>query len=499
LQFAKRKIPHRDMKWTVLVVDDEAQVQASLQRCLEDDYRVLAVGSGSEALQLLEREPVDLVLCDQRMPEMTGVEFLREIRGQYPEVLRVLITGYTDPDDMIEAINTAAICQYVSKPWHPEQLRLLVKQTLEGRELARRHRYLSRELRFSEEVLQRHNDDMVAMLQGVYQFDKLVFASELMVDVCARAKKAAATSLPLLIQGESGTGKELLARAVHFFSPRSAFPFLSQDCGPLSDDLLYSELFGHARGALAGAVGDHIGLLAQAHGGTVFLDEVSQLSPASQLSLLRFLQSGEVQPLGTEQTRACNVRIIAASNRSLRELVESGSFRRDLYESLRGFEIRVPALRERTEDIAVIAGHAAQKHAQSLNRRIAGISADVIQRLVAYPFPGNVRELENEMRRMVAVASDEEMLSVKHLSPELARSAPEKRKRGDWTFLSDAGTLKDKVQMLESRLVEQALLRNRWNHSRAARELGLSRVGLANKVKRYKLDRKSIAGPNEDR
>jgi two-component system response regulator HupR/HoxA len=487
------------MKWTVLVIDDEAQVQASLKRCLEDDYRVLTVGSGRDALQILDQDPVDLVLCDQRMPEMTGVEFLQEIRGRYPEVLRVLITGYTDPDDMIEAINTAAICQYISKPWHPEQLRLLLKRTLEDRELARRHRYLSRELRFSEEVLQRHNDQMVTMLQGAYHFDNLVFASEVMADVCSRARKAASTDLPVLIEGETGTGKELLARAVHFSGPRCAFPFLVQNCGAPAGDLLYSELFGHARATLNGAIEDRIGLLPRADGGTAFLDEAWQLSPALQLGLLRFLESGEVQPMGGEQSRACDVRIIAASNRPIAELVETGAFRRDLYEILRGFEIQVPPLRERTEDIPVIADHAAKKYSQSLNRSFAGISPDLIRRLVTYSFPGNVRELENEMRRMVALATDDEMLSAKHLSPELARSLPQRRKRGDWGFLGDAKSLKDKVEMLESRLVEQALLRNRWNHSRAARELGLSRVGLANKIRRYKLDRKSIDGSGEDR
>jgi len=480
-------------------VDDEAQVQASLQRCLEDDYRVLTVGSGREALQVMEQDPVDLVLCDQRMPEMTGVEFFQEIRDRYPDVLRMLITGYTDPDDMIEAINTAAVCQYVSKPWHPEQLRLLLKRALEGRDLARRHRYLSRELRFSEEVLQRQNAEMVTMLQGAYQFDKLVFASERMVDVYSRARRAAPTGLPVLIQGETGTGKELLARAVHFLSPRSACPFLVQSCSALSDEQLHSELFGHKRGAFVGALGDRLGLLVEADGGTVFLDEISQISPALQLSLLRYLQAGEVQPLGAEQTRYCSVRIIAASNRSLRELVESGAFRRDLYESLRGFEIQIPPLRERPEDIPVIADHAANKYARSLGRKIAGISQDVLQRLAIYSFPGNVRELENEIRRMVALASDGEMLSAKHFSPELARMLPRKGGRGDWAFLSDAGTLKYKVEALEARLVEQALLRNRWNYSRAARELGLSRLGLANKIKRYKLDRKSLAGSTDDR
>ncbi|MGN2392149.1 sigma-54-dependent transcriptional regulator [Pelomicrobium sp. G1] len=475
--------------WTVLVVDDEAQVRASLTRCLEEDYRVLTAASAREALEILNREEVDLVLCDQRMPDMTGVEFFREARVSHPEVIRVLITGYTDPDDIIGSINEAAIYQFVSKPWQPDHLLLLIKRALESRELARRHRYLSRELKFSDDVLRRQNDHMVKLLQDTYEFDKLVFASDKMVEVCNLARQAAATDLPVLIQGETGTGKELMARAVHFFSARKAFPFLAQNCGALPDELLHSELFGHKRGAFTGAISDRLGLFPAADGGTVFLDEISEVSPSFQVSLLRFLQEGEVKPLGSDQTRHCNVRIIAASNRPLKELVEQKKFRQDLYYRLRGFELNIPPLRERVEDIPVLAEHAAKKYAKSINRNIAGISNEVLQRLKLYPFPGNVRELENEMRRMVAVAEDGEILSVKHMSPELAKLLPAKPDNGRAAFLLEKGTLKEKVEALEMHLVSQSLLKHKWNYSRAARELGISRVGLANKIKRYKLDK----------
>jgi two-component system, NtrC family, response regulator HupR/HoxA len=202
---------------------------------------------------------------------------------------------------------------------------------------------------------------------------------------------------------------------------------------------------------------------------------------------LRFLQEGEVKPLGTEQVLHCSVRIIAASNRPLKELVESGAFRRDLYYRLRGFELGIPPLRERAQDIPVIAEHVAMKYAKSINRRIAGISPEVIARLTAYAFPGNVRELENELRRMVALAEDGDILAAKHLSPEFAKLLPRSGVQSEWGFLNDGRTLKDKVELLEGRLIEQALVRHRWNHSRAARDLGLSRVGLANKIRRYKL------------
>ncbi len=296
----------------------------------------------------------------------------------------------------------------------------------------------------------------------------------------------------MLIQGETGTGKELMARAVHFFSNRKDFPFLAQNCGALPDELLQSELFGHKRGAFTGAISDRLGLFPAADGGTVFLDEISEISPSFQVSLLRFLQEGEVKPLGTHQTRHCNVRIIAASNQPLQDLVQQNKFRRDLYYRLRGFELNIPPLRDRVEDIPVLAEHAAKKYAELINKKVGGLSADVMQRLKAHPFPGNVRELENEVRRMVALAGDGEFLSVKLMSAEFARLIPEKVGGAQSGLLPGRGTLKQRVESLETYLVSQSLLKHKWNHSRAARELGISRVGLANKIKRYKLDHKGV-------
>jgi two-component system response regulator HupR/HoxA len=431
-------------------------------------------------------------LSDPALADMSGVDFLRQMRISHPEVIRILTIGAMDHDQMLRSINEAAVYQIVLTPWNADHLRLLVKRALESRELARRHRYLSRELKFADTVLQRQNDRMAKLLQDSYEFDKLVFASDSMAALCNLARKAAATDLPVLIQGETGTGKELMARAVHFFSTRQGFPFLAQNCGALPDELLQSELFGHKRGAYTGAVSDRLGLFPAADGGTVFLDEISDVSPAFQVSLLRFLQEGEVKPLGTHQTRRCNVRIIAASNQNLKELVEQKKFRRDLYYRLRGFELNIPPLRERVEDIPVLAEHAAHKYAESLHKKIAGISADVMQRLKVHPFPGNVRELENEIRRMVALAGDGEFLSAELMSPEFARLVAREAPRNGAAFPCPSGTLKDQVEALEIHLVAQSLLAHRWNHSRAARELGLSRVGLANKIRRYGLDRKTV-------
>ena len=478
--------------WTILVVEDQAKVRATLSACLEQDYRVLTARSVVEARRVLAAEEVDMVLCRQRPPDGSAVELLREARISHPEAIRILITATTSHADLIRSINDAAVYQVVSEPWQPDHLLLLVKRALESRELARRHRYLSRELKFADTVLRRQNEHMVRQIQNNYEFDKLVFASDSMKGVCDLARKAASTDLPVLIQGETGTGKELMARAVHFFSKRKEFPFLAQNCGALSDDLLHSELFGHKRGAFTGAISDRLGLFPAADGGTVFLDEISDVSPSFQVSLLRFLQEGEVKPVGTHQTRHCNVRIIAASNQPLEALVAQGRFRRDLYYRLRGFELDIPPLRERVEDIAVLAEYAAKKYAKTIHRRIAGFSDEALQRLKAHPFPGNVRELENEVRRMVALADDGEFLGVKLMSPEFARLIPRETKDEHGALLKQQGSLKDKVESVETYLVAQSLLRHKWNQSRAAHELGISRVGLANKIRRYKLDEKSL-------
>lgn len=481
-----------DGTWTILVVDDHASERTSLMACLEKDYRVLQAKSVADARRVMAQEETDMVLCHLHRPDATAIDFLREARISHPEAIRILVTATTNHEELIRLINVAAVYQVVPEPWQSDHLLLLVKRALESRELARRHRYLSRELKFADSVLHRQNAGMVRHLQDIYEFDKLVFASDSMRGVCDLARKAAPTDLPVLIQGETGTGKELMARAVHFFSRRREFPFLAQNCGALSDDLLHSELFGHKRGAFTGAISDRLGLFPAADDGTVFLDEISEVSPSFQVSLLRFLQEGEVKPVGTHQTRHCNVRIIAASNQPLEKLVEQGRFRRDLYYRLRGFELNIPPLRERVEDIGVLAEHAATKYAETIRRKISGISAEVMQRLKAHPFPGNVRELENEVRRMVALAEDGEFLNVRLMSPEFARLVPQSLDAGHAAALKQPGGLKEKVETLETYLVAQSLLRHKWNHSRAARELGLSRVGLANKIRRYKLDERGL-------
>jgi len=473
---------------TVLIVAAELSEWEPVSEQLSQkyNYRVHLVRNSVEADALLADLHVDLVLADEGKGSSDGMAFLASLRTSHPDIIRVLaLEGRSDSAG--QAINQAAIYQFVRHPLDPEQVCLIVKRGLETRELARRHRILSREFKISGEpslFLDRHASPFRAERQ---RFEKLVFMSEAMTELCNLARNAARTELPILIQGETGTGKELLARAIHYNSSRKASPLLVQNCGGMPSELLHSELFGHKRGAYTGAISDRLGLFRAADGGTVFLDEISEVSPTFQVSLLRFLQEGEVKPLGSDKTMTCNVRIIAASNRPLRELVAKREFRQDLYFRLKGFELEVPPLRTRVDDIAVLAEFFAAKHSEVMGRKILGISASLIDKLIAYEFPGNVRELENEIRRLVALAKDGEYLTTRHLSPALQAAVPQARRGRNGGFMPEGKTLKDQVESLERHLVAECLHKHRWNQSKAADELGLSRVGLANKVKRYGL------------
>ena len=253
---------------------------------------------------------------------------------------------------------------------------------------------------------------------------------------------------PILIQGETGTGKELLARGIHYNSGRHTSPLMIQNCGGMPDELLQSELFGHKRGAFTGAISDRLGLFRAADKGTVFLDEISEVSPSFQVSLLRFLQEGEVKPIGSDKTETCDVRVIVASNRPLKALAEAGKFRKDLYFRLRGFELEVPPLRERPDDTPALAEFFAAKHSNVIGRKVLGISAGVLEKLIHFDWPGNVRELENEIRRMVALAKDGEYLTTDALSPAILAAAPRApRVKG---FMPEGVTLKEKVEIWRS-------------------------------------------------
>ena len=473
---------------TVLIVARGGPQWTATADVLSDeyDYRVLTARSIEDATGAMSDAHVDIVLAEHG-PSGDGLEFLTNLRISHPDVIRVLAleskTILTQ-----QAISPAAIYQFVRKPLDAKQIGLVVERGLESRELSRRHRMLSREFKFPADAMHIHPRQSVALHPESQHFEKLVYVSEKLTELCDLARKAARTELPILIQGETGTGKELLARAIHYNSTRQSSPLLIQNCGGMTDELLQSELFGHKRGAFTGAISDRLGLFRAGDGGTVFLDEISEVSASFQVSLLRFLQEGEVKPVGSDKVQTCNVRIIAASNRPLRALVAAGKFRQDLYFRLKGFELDVPPLRDRPDDVPALAEFFAAKHSNMIGRRILGISASALEKFVGFDFPGNVRELENEIRRMVALAEDGEYLTTRNMSPSILAALPRRQRGAAGGFSPQGSTLKEKVENLEKHVLTEVLTRHRWNQSRTANELGLSRVGLANKIKRYGLN-----------
>ena len=481
---------------TILIVDDEKRSLESMVRILDDEFDVHTANTATEALAILEREWVQVMVCDQRMPDVSGVTLLSQVREQWPEIVRMIISGYTDSDDIISAINEAGIYQFISKPWHPDELRLKLRNAVELFELQRQNERLALELKLKPSTLSAAIQSKRAALQERYDWEMGVVRGpdSCMNAVCQEIFQVAPYDVNVVLTGESGTGKELLARALHYNSLRQNEVFIAQNCGALPDELLESELFGHKRGAFTGAIADRVGLFELADKGTIFLDEIGDISPAFQVKLLRVLQEGEIRPLGTNTTRSINVRVIAATNKDLTEEVRQGRFRQDLYYRLATFSIHLPPLRHRLQDVPYLAQALLQESMQQMGKQVKGFSKEAIACLQAYHWPCNVRELQNEVKRMLVLCQGD-YLEANVVSAQVLRATPEEY-RQDMRLLTDdlQGTLKDRVEQLEARILKEVLTRHRWNKSRAAEELGLSRVGLRSKLERYELERLDAAG-----
>lgn len=471
----------------ILVIDDEKQSQDALRRVLSDEFRVLTASSAEEAETLLSEEMVHAILCDQRMPGVQGVDFLRTARERWPDAVRMIISGYTDSEDIISGVNDAGIYRYITKPWEPDALVATLKEAVKLWELQRADRSASLDLKVAPGMLAASVAKKTGALKQAHHFSRIGHGPDSpLAEVIELARRVAAFDISVLLTGESGTGKELLARAIHYSSPRGDKPFVVENCGALPDQLLESELFGCKKGAFTGAYEDRIGLFEQANGGTIFLDEIGETSPAFQVKLLRVLQEGEIRPLGARLTRKVDVRVIAATNRNLEDEVREKHFRRDLYYRLAAFPIHIPALRERPGDVAVLAERLLDETRRTFGKPIDGFDPEALAVLRAYDWPGNVRELQNEIQRMAALA-ETRVLGVDLVSPRIrARACPGGRAIADG---DGARTLKDHVEALEASLLGEALSRHRWNISRVAEELGLSRVGLRAKMHRYGLER----------
>ncbi len=477
---------------TVLLVDDEPHSLSAMRMALEDEFDCLTASNADEGWRLMEDNFVQAIFCDQRMPGKTGIEFLSEVRERWPETVRIIITGYTETTDMISAINEAGIYQFITKPWHPDQLMMAAKNACELFRLSRDHERMSLEMRYLSNTAETKLDRKRKALREGLGFEKVIRApNSPMNAVVAEARQYASFDVPVLIVGEPGTGKADMARAMHYASLRSDRPFFELNCAGMSDELLEIELFGAKRGVLPGVPGNRIGLFQKADRGTLFLNGVESLSPRMQMALLRVVTEGAFQPLGGHETLATNLRLIAGAHRDLRSEIAEGRFRGDLYFALSVAELRLPPLRGRAGDIAVLAQRMLFEAASTHGKQVHGLSDAALEFLENYDWPGNLRELENEVTRMLIFAQ-ERVLGPELISRHILQAAPHEdgADRSADRVLEGNGTLRDRVELIEMRILRETLTRLKWNKSRAAAELGLSRVGL-----RAKLDRYGIAPP----
>ncbi len=473
----------------ILLLDDEEGILESLEMTLADDYRVFTARSGEEGLEILEREEIALVISDQVMPGMSGVEFLERVEQRHPETIRMMLTGYADLGSLTRAINQGHIYRYVPKPWEPDELRLNVKRALEAWQLRQQNARLAAELAVANERLQRENLFLRREVERRYSFDQMIGESAAMQRVFDVVEKVAGTDATVLLTGETGTGKDLVARAIHYAGPRKGGRFVAQNCGALPETLLESELFGHKRGAFTGAHADKKGLFELADGGTIFLDEIGETRPGMQVRLLRVLQDGEIRPLGSSETRKVDVRVLAATNRDLRTEVAERRFREDLFYRLRVVEIHLPPLRERRSDIPALAHRFLDRANAKMGRALRGFSQSAMERLMAHPWAGNVRELENEIERVVALAGDADLVTADMLSEEIrggARAPAGAAPGEDANAPAAEPDLNRAVDGLKRAMIEAAI-RETGSKSRAAERLGIPRQSLQKMMKRLGL------------
>ena len=475
------------MNPTILIVDDEQHVLNSINRTLQHDYNVILSLDGKSALQVLREQEVSAILADQRMPGLTGSEFFYEAIKIQPDTIRVLITGYSDIGAVIQAVNDGQIFYYIEKPWEPDNLKLVMTRAVERYQLIKKNKELLRKLEIANQQLSNENFVLKKDVEQKYNFSNIIGESKALQDVYDLMRKVIPTDTTVYISGETGTGKELIARAIHFNGPRKDKIFAAQNCAALPDTLLESALFGHKKGAFTDATSDKKGLFEVADGGTVFLDELADTSPALQQRLLRVIQEGEFQSVGSNKTLKVDVRILSATNKDLLHLVQQGKFREDLYYRINVFPIHIPPLRERTEDIPLLANYFLNKYMIQAGKDIDGISEGALQYLLSKKYPGNIRELENMIQRAVILAGNEQSLSLDHLQTEWKGSQPIIGTITDLRSDTQLLSLPKLVEELEKKYISQSLNSNQGNISKTASELGLSRAGLYKKLKRYSL------------
>ena len=456
---------------SVLVADDEASLRHVLTLVLQGQgYEVRAVSNGEEALAELEARDYDAVISDVRMPRVDGLTLLKKALVRQPDLTFVVMSAYGHPDAALEAVAAGAF-DYVSKPFKPEEVVLVLKKAEERRRLLSENRRLRRSGTERDPL------------------NRIAGSSEAVKQLHRQILKVAPVSTTVLITGESGTGKELVARALHEISPRAAMPFVPVNCGAIPPGLVESELFGHARGAFTDARTAKRGLFAEADGGTLLLDEAGELPPPAQIKLLRFLQEGEIRPVGENRSERVDVRVLAATHRDLGKLVEKGEFREDLYYRLNVVNLAIPPLRDRREDVLQLARTFLLRFNRELNRQVpvTGFEPAAEELLTSYSWPGNVRELENAIERAVLLAEGS-LVAVQNL-PERIWSMPRREvPRPAEAASQEDLSLKRAMRSLEERYIRAALRRTRGNRTRAAEVLEISHRALLYKIKEYGID-----------
>jgi two-component system NtrC family response regulator len=448
-------------KRRILVVDDDESLRRVTQVQLQQSgYDVTAASDGNEALAVLERFSADLVITDLKMPRMSGLELLGRIRSDYPEIVIIMVTAFGTIENAVEAMRAGAY-DYITKPVQVEELRITVSRALEHLELQEQVRNLR------------------SSLDGKYGFENILGRSNVLLSVLDMASRAAQTSSTVLVRGETGTGKELLAKAIHFNSPRKQKPFITINCGAIPKDLLESELFGHVKGSFTGAFAHKKGKAEAADGGSLFLDEIGELPPELQVKLLRLLQQGEIEKVGATETTHVDLRIIAATNRDLQAMIEDGAFREDLYYRLAVIPLELPPLRERPDDVAELVEYFFVRAKERHRRQDMALPLALLPYFSGYRWPGNVRELENVIERLVVLSRGTE-ITLNDLPESLRRERPTLE-----VLRLDLPPQGISLESVEKELILRALQKSNWNQAQAARYLDLSRKTLIYRVEKY--------------
>jgi two-component system response regulator PilR (NtrC family) len=457
------------MKPRILVVDDEESIREFLDIMLKKEgYEITTAEDGQKAIDLLAKKSFDMVISDLQMPKVTGIELLKHVKTEYPQVLFMLITAFGTTESAVEAMKMGAY-DYITKPFKIDEVRINIANALRSQSLELENKTLKKEL------------------GKEYSFQNLVGNSEPMHKIYDLVKRVAATPTNVLITGESGTGKEVVAKAIHYNGPLKDKPFVTVNCGAIPESLMESEMFGHKKGSFTGAVADKQGLFEVADGGTLFLDEVGELPLSIQVKLLRAIQERVIRRVGSTEDTHINVRLMAATNRNLEEMVAQGTFRQDLFYRLNVINIKAPALRERREDIPLLANHFLKKYNERLGKSINGISQEAMEILKKYEYPGNVRELENIIERTVALEAGATILP-ESLPPFVQTPSGRKMASSEGIEITEEGLDLDKViGQIEKELIIKAIHQSGGIKKRAAKLLGITFRSMRYRVEKYNL------------